>query len=73
MATRNALVPPAQVPAVGTTPPNFIADLHTYHHNDILDLIVFYNDDFGIVQTDTASSRIESFRRFLVEIQCVCP
>jgi len=68
MAARNALVPPAQVPVVGTTPPNFVADLHTYRHHDILELILFYNDDFGIVQADTLPSRIESFRRFLVEV-----
>jgi hypothetical protein len=68
VATRNALVPPAQIPAVGTTPPNFNADFTTYRHDDILHLIIFYNDDFGIVQADTLPSRVESFRRFLVEI-----
>jgi len=68
VATRNALVPLAQIPLLGDIPPNFNHNLPSYNHNDILRLIIFYNDDFGMVQGDTLPSRIDSFRRFLSEI-----
>ena len=67
-ATRNALVPLDPIPAVGDIPPNFNHNLPSYNHTDILRLIIFYNDDFGIVQGDTVPSQIDSFRRFLSEI-----
>jgi len=68
VATRNALVAPVQIPLLGDIPPNFNHNLTSYNHGDILRLIIFYNDDFGIVQADTIPSRIDSFRRFLSEI-----
>jgi len=68
VATRNALVAPVQIPLLGDIPPNFNPNLPSYTHDDILQLIIFYNDDFGIVQADRIPSRIDSFRRFLSEI-----
>ena len=40
------------VPLVGTTPPGFDLELSLSSQVTILDLIVFYNDDFGIVEED---------------------
>jgi hypothetical protein len=62
------LVPPVQIPLLGDIPPNFNDNLPSYNHGDILQLIIFYNDDFGIVQGNTLPSRIDSFRRFLSKI-----
>jgi hypothetical protein len=62
---RQQLFAPAQLPAVGTTPPNFDEDLPNYRHMHILNLIIFYNDDFGIQHADTIGTRIDKFRRFL--------
>lgn len=60
-----ALVFPPQTPVVDAVPPNFNFNLSTYQHLDILNLIIFYNDDFGIVPYDSLETRIEKFRRFL--------
>jgi len=67
-ATRNALVPLAQIPLLGDIPPNFNHNITSYNHNEILRLIIFYNNDFGILQGDTVPSRIDRFRRFLSDI-----
>jgi len=61
-------MPLAQLPLPGDIPPNFNHDLPSYTHMDVLGLIIFNNDNFGIVQGDTLRSRIDSFRRFLSEI-----
>lgn len=68
VAARNALVPLAQIPPLGDIPPNFNPNPSSYNHAEIYRLIIFYNDDFGIVQADTLLARVESFRRFLAEI-----
>jgi hypothetical protein len=67
-ATQNALLPLAQIPQLGDIPPNFNSNLPNYNHGDILQLVIFYNDNFGIVQVDTVRVRIDKFRRFLTEI-----
>lgn len=50
---QNLLIPPAQEPIVGTLPPNFSNNYSAYQRADILSLIIFYNEDFGIVEGDT--------------------
>jgi hypothetical protein len=66
-AVRQVLAAPAQIPDIGSMPPNFDPDVPNYRHIDILNMVIFYNDDFGILPGDSVGSRIESFRRFLVE------
>ena len=68
IATQNALVPLAQIPPLGALPPNFNHHITCYDHSNILKLIIFYNEDFGIVQGDTVPIRIEKFCLFLSEI-----
>lgn len=64
---RGALAAPAQIPNIGSLPPNFNPDLPNYRHIDILNMVIFYNDDFGILAGDSVGSCIDRFRRFLVE------
>lgn len=52
-------------PQIGSTPPNFNPSLERLQHIDILKLIFFYNEDFGIVQGDVVEDRINKFRAFL--------
>jgi hypothetical protein len=49
---------------VGTTPPNYNPDSPNYHNIDILNLIVFYNDNFGTGPLDTLGGRVEKFQLF---------
>lgn len=56
---------PIVVPTIGQTPPNFSGDFVTYQHAYILDLIVFYNDDFHIVNGDGLPDRQRKVRAFL--------
>jgi hypothetical protein len=65
---QNGLIAPAKSHDIGATPPNFNSDIPAYHHNDIYDLIIFYNDDFEIVVGDTLLVRVDKFRRFLSKI-----
>lgn len=57
----------AQVPEVGTTPPGFVGYLENYTHAMILELIIFYNEDFSIVDSDDITTRIAKFRAFLTD------
>ena len=59
------LVAPAVAPIVGTTPPNFINNPGAYQRSDFINLIIFYNEDFGIVQGDTIQDCIEKVHLFL--------
>lgn len=59
--------PPNQVYAIGDTPPNFLGDIANYEHINILILIMFYNDDFGIVNGDNLGARQNKVRSFLKE------
>ena len=59
------LVPPAQVPRVGTTPPNFNTNYVGYQRSDIITLIIFYNEDFGILPGDTVQDCVAKFHLFL--------
>ncbi|KAF8870938.1 hypothetical protein CPB85DRAFT_1353299 [Mucidula mucida] len=54
-------------PRVGETPPQFQGGLASYSNAEILRMIVFYNDDFGIVLNDSLAMRIDKFRSYLSE------
>jgi hypothetical protein len=53
--------------AVGDVPNPWNPDLCSYQHLDILKLVIFYNDDFGIVAGDLLSVRIFKVRLWLLE------
>jgi hypothetical protein len=53
---------------IGSTPPNFNPKVEHYQHIDILEMVVFYNESFGITAGDTLSNRIMKFKRFLTEV-----
>ncbi|KAF8886348.1 hypothetical protein BD779DRAFT_1471205 [Infundibulicybe gibba] len=62
---RAITVRPNTPPAIGAVPPNFNPDINSYSDRDILNLIVFYNDNFEILPSDALRTRIEKFQRFL--------
>lgn len=54
------------VPKVGDLPPNFDAqNVINLTNEDICALIVFYNDAFGIVETDNEYARLKKVIEFL--------
>jgi hypothetical protein len=61
------IAPPPNIPNIGTLPPNFNQDLSTYDHVQILALIIFYREDFGILAGDSLVLRVEKLHRFLAE------
>jgi hypothetical protein len=61
---QHLLVPPAQQPVVGTLPPNFNNNYSAYQRGDIVNLIIFYNEDFGIAAGDTVAEGVSKFHRF---------
>lgn len=74
MANQNAFAaefpqdPPADdIAAIGQTPPNFQPKLDSYNHIDVLRMVVFYNETFGIIPQDGLGDRIDKFRRYLTE------
>jgi hypothetical protein len=64
----NNLFPAGREPAeIGSTPPNFNAKVDRYQQIDILRMVVFYNENFGIAAQDNLEDRIAKFRRFLTD------
>ncbi|KAF8163394.1 hypothetical protein B0H34DRAFT_856891 [Crassisporium funariophilum] len=61
---QQVLVAPAQEPVLGTIPPNYDHNLLTYNRADFVRLIIFYNQDFGIVRGDTIPECIEKLHTF---------
>lgn len=53
--------------AVGDVPNPWNPNLDTYQHLDILQLVIFYNDDFSIIAGDPIATRIYKVRTWLVE------
>ena len=51
--------------------PNFIDNAAAYQRSDIISLIVFYNEDFGIVAGDTVSQCVEKLHQILTTYQWV--
>ncbi|KAF8163427.1 hypothetical protein B0H34DRAFT_323004 [Crassisporium funariophilum] len=64
VALQQVLVAPAQEPVLGTIPLNFDNNYITYNRADIVRLIIFYNQDFGIVRGDTLPECIEKLHIF---------
>ncbi|KAG1826877.1 uncharacterized protein BJ212DRAFT_1474090 [Suillus subaureus] len=54
-----------QVAEVGTCPPLWSPVVDDYTMRNILHLIIFYNDDFGIQPADDIDDRKSKFRRRL--------
>ena len=52
-------------PKIGSTPPNFITLDIPYERPDIIRLIIFYNNAFGVVKEDEISLCVLKFYRFL--------
>ncbi len=52
-------------PEVSSTPPDFNGQIVKYTGEDILKMIVSYNDQFGITRSDALSERINKFQSFL--------
>ena len=52
---------------IGTVPPWFNSNIDSYQHIDILRLVVFYNDDFGINVGDQLFERKHNVRIWLTE------
>ncbi|KAF8076856.1 hypothetical protein FPV67DRAFT_1472901 [Lyophyllum atratum] len=50
---------------VGDVPPNFKTRIDEHTGDEILELIVFYNDDFGILPGDGIATRHKKLRSFL--------
>lgn len=59
------LVDPEVPPAVGELPPNFRAKTRDYTQRQILDLVIFYCDDFGILLADPLKTRSEKINMFM--------
>ena len=67
-AGRHAQFPPNGVAsATGSIPPQFDPRVEAYGHLDILKMIVFYDDNFGIVAQDDLVERMLKFRAFLAD------
>jgi hypothetical protein len=57
---------PAPPPVtLGQAPPFYNADIDAYRHGDILRLIEFYNDGFGIVLADMLTTRKQKVRTWM--------
>jgi hypothetical protein len=52
---------------VGSMPPHFDPCLEGYKHWNILQMVFFYNESFGIEPDDDLKIRVMKFRRFLTE------
>lgn len=53
--------------AVGDIPNPWNPNIDAYQHLDILQLVIFYNDDFGIIAGDPVATRRYKVRTWLVE------
>ena len=56
---------PANAAELGTVPVPFNNMPSTYTHADILNLVIFYNDDFDILAADGISTRQDKLRLWL--------
>jgi len=60
------LVQPPVEPVIGTAPPGYSNDFRHYNRSHIIRLIIFYNEDFGIVKGDTVDECIRKLQAFFV-------
>ncbi|KAK0476562.1 hypothetical protein EDD18DRAFT_1366165 [Armillaria luteobubalina] len=54
-------------PTVGATPRQWDGWIAKYTNKDILKMIIFYNNNFGIALEDNLTQRIDKFRSFLLD------
>jgi hypothetical protein len=52
---------------IGDVPQGWDGHIAAFQHIHILRLVIFYNDDFGIVMNDKIPSRREKLRTWLLE------
>lgn len=50
--------------AIGSSPPNFDPYVQVYTDVAILEMMVFYNENFGIVPADGRGDRVSKFCHF---------
>jgi hypothetical protein len=62
---QRSLTAPLEPAAIGSLPPNFTTSLTTIPSKDITKLIIFYNDDFGILEDDDEGTRRAKLISFL--------
>ncbi|KAK0183797.1 hypothetical protein F5146DRAFT_1146989 [Armillaria mellea] len=65
----NSLKDATTEPQVGSIPPEFKGRIGKYSDMDILEMIIFYNNLFGIARSDVLSERINKFRSFLSDCE----
>ncbi|EDR01655.1 uncharacterized protein LACBIDRAFT_333060 [Laccaria bicolor S238N-H82] len=53
---------------IGSTPPLFDPNIDSYQHLEFLKLILFYNEDIGIVAGNGVSDRRKAMRNWLIEL-----
>jgi hypothetical protein len=59
-------ITPNSPPAIGSVTANFNGAVVTYDDLQILEMILFYNDDFGIRLEDSLGTGMLKFREFLI-------
>jgi hypothetical protein len=58
----------AIVPAVGVVRNNFNGNPSSYTHQEILNMVIFYNEDFNILPGDDVATRRNKFREWISTI-----
>lgn len=51
---------------IGAVPIDFNPEVMAYMHIEILQMVIFYNNSFGIEADDVIGIRVQKFCRFLV-------
>jgi len=64
----NVLRVPDEIPPIGSVPQGFGNYPTRFSHADIVRLIIFYNDDFGIIQQDDLAERRLKLTSFLTAL-----
>ena len=62
------LVAPDVIPTVGTLPPLFNNQFASYTLADVIHLVIFYNEDFGIAVNDSVERCVQMFHLFFNSI-----
>ncbi len=52
---------------IGSTPPDFYPYVEVYNNVTILKMMVFYNENFGIIPGDDYKIRVSKFHHFFAE------
>ena len=60
---------PMPPPAIGSLPPNFPPEPATFEIADIINMMIFYNQDFGIRRNDSETACYLKFIEFLSNFQ----